>query len=313
MTAENEDLGEGEAQIPVKETEAEINQVQPPTQPVAVQPLPHNEDAQEFDGADQHVQSAEGDGASEMGIVEAITEPEQEANSAQTIIEAIEISEAHLHAVIAKYENKKRELEIFVDGVRSLLMEHPELYRNGKCIVHSSKFRLKDSDHLKGKVLRKAAEGKLIDESNLFETVTDLGGVRILHLFQEDFRYVDKLIRQKVADGDWFLFERPVANTWDPEAKTFFSKFDLEVCQTETLYTSVHYLIKPREDSPLCCEVQVRTLFEEIWGEVDHQINYPQPTNSVSLREQLLVLSKITGAGSRLLDSIRRVTDADDP
>lgn len=309
MTDKNEDLDEGKSHIPTKETEAEISEVQPPTQPVAVQPLPPKEDSQDLGSADQHKQSDANEITSEVAIAKVIAEPEQEINSALAINDAIEISDAHLQAVIIKYQSKRRDLEIFVGGVRSLLMEHPVLYRNGKCIVHSSKFRLKDPEHLKEKVLRKAAAGKLIDENNLFDTVTDLGGVRILHLFQEDFRYVDSLIRQKVADGDWFLFERAVANTWDPEAKIFFSEFDLEVRQTETLYTSVHYLIKPRADSPLCCEVQVRTLFEEIWGEVDHQINYPKPTNSVSLREQLLVLSKITGAGSRLLDSIRRVND----
>ncbi|WP_315782452.1 hypothetical protein [Bradyrhizobium sp. SZCCHNPS1003] len=31
-----------------------------------------------------------------------------------------------------------------------------------------------------------------------------------------------------------------------------------------------------RPDSPLSCEIQVRTLFEEIWGEIDHQLNYPR-------------------------------------
>jgi ppGpp synthetase/RelA/SpoT-type nucleotidyltranferase len=60
----------------------------------------------------------------------------------------------------------------------------------------------------------------------------------------------------------------------------------------------------------LCCEIQVRTLFEEIWGEVDHQINYPFPSKSIACREQIKVLSKIVGAGSRLLDSLQRVHHA---
>ncbi|MFJ1306871.1 hypothetical protein [Agrobacterium sp. P15N1-A] len=130
----------------------------------------------------------------------------------------------------------------------------------------------------------------------------------MLHLFQEDFTAIDALIRRKVdEDGDWVFGERPKAYTWDPEAATFFRTFDLEVAEKSTSYTSVHYLVRPRADSPLCCEIQVRTLFEEIWGEVDHQINYPIPTESVSLREQIKVLSKIVGAGSRLLDALKRV------
>jgi len=33
-------------------------------------------------------------------------------------------------------------------------------------------------------------------------------------------------------------------------------------------YTSVHYLVKPKEESNIICEIQVETLFEEIWGEL---------------------------------------------
>ncbi|WP_084714025.1 RelA/SpoT domain-containing protein [Thioclava pacifica] len=221
------------------------------------------------------------------------------------------ISEDAIEEVISAYSARKLELQIFVDSVVAFLTSHPDLSLNGSSVVHSAKSRLKDESHLREKILRKAKDGKEINKNNIFESVTDLGGVRILHLFQEDFRHIDALIRKKVEEGDWIFNEKPVANTWDPETINFFNNFDLEVRQRPTFYTSVHYLVKPRADSPLCCEIQVRTLFEEIWGEVDHQINYPHATENIALREQLLVLSKISGAGSRLLDSIRRVRDAE--
>jgi hypothetical protein len=41
------------------------------------------------------------------------------------------------------------------------------------------------------------------------------------------------------------------------------------------MYTSVHYIIGSGSQTPLTCEIQVRTLMEEVWGEVDHKINYP--------------------------------------
>lgn len=168
----------------------------------------------------------------------------------------------------------------------------------GHEIVHSYKSRLKDKDHLRDKD---------INESNFFIELTDLAGVRILHLFQQDFDAIDKVIRQKVDEGDWIFGEKPKAFTWDPEAAAYFGNFDLDVSEKPTSYTSVHYLIKPPQKSPLCCEIQVRTLFEEIWGEVDHRINYPSPTRSIACKEQIKVLSKICGAGSRLLDALQRV------
>ena len=79
----------------------------------------------------------------------------------------------------------------------------------------------------------------------------------------------------------------------------------------ETFYTSIHYVVKPREESELCCEVQVRTLFEEIWGEIDHRINYPHATEIMTCREQLRVLARLVGAGSRLADSIFRSFEGD--
>ncbi len=209
--------------------------------------------------------------------------------------------------ILGRYNEMKHDLKIFMDGVLHYLGDHPELRASGREIVHSYKCRLKDPEHLRAKLARKRAEGKPISYGNLFDRVTDLAGVRIIHLFQEQFEQIDGVIRRKIKAGDWVLGERATAYTWDPETAVFFRNFNLEVVQKPTSYTSVHYLIRPRSDSPLCCEVQVRTLFEEIWGEVDHQINYPIPTTNLACREQIQVLSKIVGAGSRLLDSLHRV------
>ena len=183
---------------------------------------------------------------------------------------------------------------------------HPALRKSHAEKIHSTKRRLKDKSHLREKIDRKVGSGRIITPDNLFKNITDLAGVRLLLLFQADFSDIDGIIRAKINSGDWVLEERAKAYTWDPESAEFFQKFDLDVVTKDTSYTSVHYVIRPRPDSPLCCELQVRTLFEEIWGEVDHRINYPHPTDLVSCREQIRVLSKIVGAGSRLVDSIQR-------
>lgn len=217
------------------------------------------------------------------------------------------ISTPEADACLEHYDRMRHELKIFMEGVLHYLGDHPELRESGREIIHSYKSRLKDREHLRAKLLRKQEKGEQISPEKFFEAITDLAGVRIIHLFQEHFKQIDDVIRQKVNAGDWILGERATAYTWDPEAAEFFGKFDLNVKQKPTAYTSVHYLIRPRLDSPLCCEVQVRTLFEEIWGEVDHQINYPIPTDNLACREQIKVLSKIVSAGSRLLDSLHRV------
>ena len=214
---------------------------------------------------------------------------------------------SNVEEALAAFDEKSYELDLFMTNVQSYISNHPYLRKDGHPKVHSYRSRLKNRDHLRDKIDRKIAEGRTINNSTIFSEITDLAGVRILHLFQEDFEAIDHVIRLRVDSQDWVLAEQPKAYTWDPEAAEFFKHYDLNVSTKDTSYTSVHYLLRPRPDSPVCCEVQVRTLFEEIWGEVDHRINYPMPSDSVACREQLKVLSKITGAGSRLLDSLQRV------
>ncbi|MCB1356180.1 MAG: RelA/SpoT domain-containing protein [Maritimibacter sp.] len=219
------------------------------------------------------------------------------------------MSDVQWEDIRERFVDMKHELTSHMKNVEGYLVDHPELSFETKGKVHSSRSRIKNEAHLREKIARKSAKGRDITPDNLFSEVTDLVGVRVLLLFQQDFADVDRIVRGKVDLGDWYLDERPKAFTWDPEARQFFERFDLDVETRDTFYTSVHYLIRPHRESPLCCEVQVRTLFEEIWGEVDHRLNYPKKVESVACREQLLVLSKIVGAGSRLVDSIRRTME----
>ncbi|HEY4653786.1 MAG TPA: hypothetical protein VIH22_04705, partial [Cyclobacteriaceae bacterium] len=86
------------------------------------------------------------------------------------------------------------------------------------------------------------------------------------------------------------MHEGPIARTWDDEYREYFNKIGTAVNKSPDLYTSVHYIIKANSDNPLTCEIQVRTLMEEVWGEVDHTINYPYKSNSLSCREQIKVM-----------------------
>lgn len=209
--------------------------------------------------------------------------------------------------VLEAFDEREYELSIFMRGVEGWFSSHPRLSIGPNAAVHSVKSRLKDRGHLREKVRRKQNDVDPIDADNLFSRVTDLAGVRVLHLYQEQIQAIHDEILDKVNNKrDWVFDEAPKAYTWDPEAQGFFAQVGLDVKIKDSFYTSVHYLVRPREDSPLCCEIQVRTLFEEIWGEVDHLLNYPNPSESVACREQLRVLTKLVGAGSRLVDSIFR-------
>ena len=211
-------------------------------------------------------------------------------------------------ACIQKFRENRHRLQLFGQSVAAFFADHPEL-RAYPSTVHSVKWRIKDEGHLLDKVKRKLTDGKNITPDNLFQSVTDLAGVRVLHLHQAQFPRIHRQILKREQEGDWVFGEDPKAFSWDPESKSFFEDLGLKTEIRSTFYTSIHYLVRPNPDSPLCCEVQVRTLFEEIWGEIDHLLNYPEPSQSVACREQLRTLAKLVGAGTRLTDSIVRSND----
>jgi len=215
-----------------------------------------------------------------------------------------------IEAALAAFSTKEHELKIFMDGVAQWFATNPRLWKGDFAIIHSVKSRLKDKEHLRDKLCRKWDDSAPITGENLFEKVTDLAGVRVLHLHQDQFDRIHTEVLRKINElKDWHLNEPPKAYTWDPESKQFFEKLGVSVHLKESFYTSVHYVVRPRSDSPICCEIQVRTLFEEIWGEVDHTLKYPEKALNLSCREQLLVLAKLVGAGSRLVDSIFRSSE----
>jgi len=206
---------------------------------------------------------------------------------------------------LAEFREIKHELILFMNTVASWFSMHPDMSSGLLPTIHSVKSRLKSEEHLREKIKRKYLTGNTVNfaPDKLGEHVTDLAGVRVMHLHQKQFATIKQFLEAKIDSGDWYQVEKK-AFTWDPESAEFFKSLGLEPELRDTFYTSVHYTVRPNSSSKLVCEIQIRTLFEEIWGEVDHSLNYPKSTKNRYQREQLRVLSKIVGAGSRLLDSI---------
>jgi putative GTP pyrophosphokinase len=67
---------------------------------------------------------------------------------------------AAYEALLVQYDNVRHNLRIFMDGIASYIGTHPRLILNGKEIVHSYKSRLKDREHLRAKLIKKAAAGR---------------------------------------------------------------------------------------------------------------------------------------------------------
>lgn len=213
---------------------------------------------------------------------------------------------------LKKIDGNMRAYNLFLDKITSIITRDERLTP----LVHSFKTRVKDRKHLEDKIIRKNKEDAAlptekqkgcITPDNIMNRITDICGVRIIHLYQSQFDDIHKTIMEYVDNNELALYEKPKAYTWDPEYNDSFVKLGLDSIIRESLYTSVHYVVKPREDSDVTCEIQVRTLFEEAWGEIDHTLNYPVESKSVAIQEQLKVLARIVGAGTRMSNAIFKI------
>jgi ppGpp synthetase/RelA/SpoT-type nucleotidyltranferase len=181
-------------------------------------------------------------------------------------------------------------------------------------LVHSTKGRVKDEYNLRDKLLRKLREGREkiqpyeVTKENFFRKVNDLAAFRIMHLHPRQMEQLHPLLLDLFKERKFVLAEDPAARVWDLETERFYRDVvGLRVVHTtEKLYSSVHYVLLARADTPnpYTCEVQVRTLADEVWGEVDHRINYPERINSIACREQIKSLAHVTTSCNRLVDSI---------
>jgi putative GTP pyrophosphokinase len=217
-----------------------------------------------------------------------------------------EKDEAQIKELVAHYEANQSLVSIFLKSMLGYIEESRDL----KKFAHSVRSRMKDPDHLRDKLERKMLAAKEKSEpfeitpENLLVRINDLAGIRILHLHTTQMNEINQCINAIIAEQPVELKEGPSARTWDDEYRSYFKGIGIETQDSENMYTSVHYVVASTSRTTVTCEIQVRTLMEEVWGEVDHTINYPHKTDSVPCREQIRALARSTSSATRLVDSI---------
>lgn len=216
-----------------------------------------------------------------------------------------EAESTHLTEIVGFYSADLEIVRATVDQLRTVL-DLPNLRK----LYHSMRWRVKDPAHLRAKLARKlvaareAGEPFNITVDNLHEMITDLAGVRLLHLHTTEFERINETLLDLLEEHRYLLVEGPEARVWDDELRAYFDGIGIRTIDSKRMYTSVHYVVEANTRTKRTAEIQVRTLAEELWGEVDHTINYPLPSDVVGCREQIKVLARLTSTCTRLVDSI---------
>jgi len=177
--------------------------------------------------------------------------------------------------------------------------------------VHSVRWRVKDPEHLMAKIVRKRADKKThnpkydsIDATNYIQLVTDLIGLRALHLFKSQWRDIHGYV-----NDNWLLAETPIAYVRNGDAPELRQAYEDARCNVKPHpdgYRSVHYVIKtqPLKDI-VSAEIQVRTIFEEGWSEIDHQVRYPNYSDNEMVRLFLSAFNRLAGNADEMGEFVR--------
>ena len=207
-----------------------------------------------------------------------------------------------LKAIHDDFIDSRKSYETQADLVANILRAHPK--------VHSVKTRIKDSRHLIEKVIRKTSERRAkygqnfnFTVENYKDEITDLLGIRAIHIFKEDWEEIHNFIKNM-----WNIVEI-VANVREGDDTRKFEEKGIEVCSRPSGYRSVHYLIESYPtNKKLITEVQVRTIFEEGYGEIDHQLRYSHKDIPELLGQNLMLLNRIAGSSDEMASLINRLS-----
>ncbi|CEI72335.1 RelA/SpoT domain-containing protein [Romboutsia hominis] len=204
------------------------------------------------------------------------------------------------------FKNYRKSYETQAELIANILRAHKK--------VHSVKTRVKDEEHLLEKVIRKTPDRRKkygedfnFTVSNYKQEITDLLGIRVIHIFKEDWEEIHDFISLM-----WSVNEI-VANVREGDNTKQFEELGIEVCSRISGYRSVHYLIESYPTTQrVISEIQVRTIFEEGYGEIDHQLRYSLSEIPELLEQNLMLLNRIAGSSDEMASLINMLSKSFD-
>lgn len=186
--------------------------------------------------------------------------------------------------------------------------------------LHSYNGRVKEPYHLIEKIVRKRntndAKYNNMLVSDYYKYITDLIGCRILLVYRKDWEKVhDYLVELFPNDASQYIDTNHYASSYDSVALPLLKPYmaegpvahirlgDPEIYRNKLkvlsnhYYRSLHYVVRCEE---YYIEIQVRTLFDEAWGEVDHDVLYPYHKDDSILVGFSQLLNRVAGTGDEM-------------
>lgn len=177
--------------------------------------------------------------------------------------------------------------------------------------IHSVRYRIKDANGLIEKIIRKKLENpnREINLENYRSEITDLIGIRALHIFKTDIYGIHHFVTEMFQIKE---DETPTHYYREGDEEEFVSLCKNIGCKQEKHkkgYRSVHYIVSTCLTKEIYfAEIQVRTIFEEGWSEVDHKIRYSfKNYSSTPFDDNLKNLNRVAGTADEIGSSIKKL------
>lgn len=163
--------------------------------------------------------------------------------------------------LIQQYDSKKNKYQNSLQLVEQLLVS---LMKANNINYHTISGRLKTRESLEGKIIRKNEKYSDLSE------ITDLVGLRIITYTEDEIDRVRDLISRE--------FKVDIENSVDKREKE----------PNEFGYSSLHLIVNLSDErkglteyyevSGLKFEIQIRTILQHAWAEIEHDIGYKSKT-----------------------------------
>lgn len=174
-------------------------------------------------------------------------------------------------------------------------------YMTGKGVATPSPIRqilsrIKQPDKVVEKIFRKT---KTFPNKLSFDSIRkmhDTIGLRIIVYFSSQLSLIDRELR----NSKFFELDEstPPEAFFEPEKLIRLGLSHIENKQKDSGYTSIHYMVRlkessiPKEERPVF-EIQVRTLAQELWCELEHVLSYkPETRPNLSAKRRFQILSR---------------------
>lgn len=219
----------------------------------------------------------------------------------EELVKKYKINFSTLEQIYDDYINYKNSYENQANFIADIL--------RAQDMVHSVKSRIKEPERLIEKIIRKTEDRKIkygddfkFDLDNYKNEINDLIGIRVIHIFKEQWREIHEFII-----NTWKVMEI-TANVREGDNIKDFEELNIEVRSRASGYRSVHYLIEfYPTNQKVIAEIQVRTIFEEGYGEIDHRLRYSHNKISEILQSNLLLFNRIVGSADEMASLINNL------